>query len=215
MDDATALLITVTGTDRPGITSGLCHALERTNARILDMEQVVIRDRLLLGLLVSPGGGALHHGGCDPGRCRRHGCTRRVPSVGRTPKSRRGTVVRRRARSAVARGRDQRGGRNHCGMRLQHRPHRSAVALSDHELRVPGVRCRWCRAARTVGRRRCARTDRRRRSACDVVSPGQTADCHGRRLDPGPGRGHRDARGTSGLPHPGRGGDRTRNGGGT
>jgi phosphoserine phosphatase len=55
MDDATALLITVTGRDRPGITSGLCQALERTGARILDMEQVVIRDRLLLGILVSPG----------------------------------------------------------------------------------------------------------------------------------------------------------------
>ena len=55
MDDATALLITVTGRDRPGITSGLCSVLERTGDRILDMEQVVIRDRLLLGILVSPG----------------------------------------------------------------------------------------------------------------------------------------------------------------
>lgn len=55
MDDATALLITVTGRDRPGITSGLCRALDETGARIVDMEQVVIRDRLLLGLLVSPG----------------------------------------------------------------------------------------------------------------------------------------------------------------
>ena len=55
MDDATALLITVTGKDRPGITSGLCEVLEHTGARILDMEQVVIRDRLLLGLLISPG----------------------------------------------------------------------------------------------------------------------------------------------------------------
>ena len=55
MDDATALLITVTGKDRPGITSGLCSALDQTGSRILDMEQVVIRDRLLLGLLVSPG----------------------------------------------------------------------------------------------------------------------------------------------------------------
>ena len=55
MDDATALLITVTGRDRPGITSGLCRALERTGARILDMEQVVIRDRLLLGILISAG----------------------------------------------------------------------------------------------------------------------------------------------------------------
>ena len=55
MDDATSLLITVTGRDRPGITSALCQALEHTGARVLDMEQVVIRDRLLLGLLISPG----------------------------------------------------------------------------------------------------------------------------------------------------------------
>ena len=55
MDDASALLITVTGRDRPGLTSGLCEALEGVGARILDMEQVVIRDRLILGILVSPG----------------------------------------------------------------------------------------------------------------------------------------------------------------
>jgi phosphoserine phosphatase len=56
MDDATALLITVTGRDRPGVTSALCATLADQGARILDMEQVVIRDRLILGLLVSLGG---------------------------------------------------------------------------------------------------------------------------------------------------------------
>ncbi|MBA2528664.1 MAG: phosphoserine phosphatase SerB [Euzebyales bacterium] len=56
MDDATALLITVTGRDRPGLTSGLCAVLAEQNARILDMEQVVIRERLTLGILVSLGG---------------------------------------------------------------------------------------------------------------------------------------------------------------
>jgi phosphoserine phosphatase len=55
MDDATALLITVTGRDRPGLTAGLCDVLAQQGARILDMEQVVIRDRLILGLLVSGG----------------------------------------------------------------------------------------------------------------------------------------------------------------
>jgi phosphoserine phosphatase len=55
MDDASALLITVTGRDRPGLTSGLCGVLADEGARILDMEQVVIRDRLILGLLVSLG----------------------------------------------------------------------------------------------------------------------------------------------------------------
>ena len=56
MDDATALLITVTGRDRPGLTSGLCDVLASTGARIVDMEQVVIRERLILGILISLGG---------------------------------------------------------------------------------------------------------------------------------------------------------------
>jgi phosphoserine phosphatase len=55
MDDAAALLITVTGRDRPGLTSALCRELAGNGARILDMEQVVIQERLVLGLLVSPG----------------------------------------------------------------------------------------------------------------------------------------------------------------
>jgi phosphoserine phosphatase len=56
MDDATAVLISVTGRDRPGLTAGLCEALDSLGARILDMEQVVIRDRLTLGILVTLGG---------------------------------------------------------------------------------------------------------------------------------------------------------------
>ncbi len=56
MDDATALLVTVTGRDRPGLTSALCALLGDLGSRILDIEQVVIRDRLTLGLLVSLGG---------------------------------------------------------------------------------------------------------------------------------------------------------------
>lgn len=55
MDDATALLVTITGRDRPGITSALCTTLDERGARILDMEQVVLRDRLILGILVSCG----------------------------------------------------------------------------------------------------------------------------------------------------------------
>jgi phosphoserine phosphatase len=54
--DASALLITVTGHDRPGITAALCAALEEHSARILDMEQVVIHERLILGILVSATG---------------------------------------------------------------------------------------------------------------------------------------------------------------
>jgi phosphoserine phosphatase len=53
MDDTTAVLISVTGRDRPGVTAALCRALQDLGARIADMEQVVIHDRLSLGILVS------------------------------------------------------------------------------------------------------------------------------------------------------------------
>ena len=55
MDDATALLITYMGPDRPGLTAGLCETLDARGARILDMEQVSIRHRLALGVLASVG----------------------------------------------------------------------------------------------------------------------------------------------------------------
>jgi phosphoserine phosphatase len=55
MDNPTALLITVTGRDRPGLTSGLCQVLADCSARIIDIEQVVIRERLILGILISLG----------------------------------------------------------------------------------------------------------------------------------------------------------------
>lgn len=55
MDDATALLITVTGRDRPGLTAALCEVLDTAGARVLDMEQVTLRDRVVLGIVVSLG----------------------------------------------------------------------------------------------------------------------------------------------------------------
>src|SRR5215470_13944990 len=48
----TAVLITVTGPDKPGVTSVLFAALTRHGVDIYDVEQVVIRDRLTLGVLV-------------------------------------------------------------------------------------------------------------------------------------------------------------------
>ena len=46
-------LITVTGPDRPGVTSALFEVLSRYQVDLLNVEQVVIRDRLTLGVLVS------------------------------------------------------------------------------------------------------------------------------------------------------------------
>ncbi|MBX5489020.1 Phosphoserine phosphatase SerB2 [Mycolicibacterium hassiacum DSM 44199] len=46
------LLITVTGADRPGVTSALFEVLSRHKVELLNVEQVVIRGRLTLGVLV-------------------------------------------------------------------------------------------------------------------------------------------------------------------
>jgi phosphoserine phosphatase len=49
----TTVLITVTGRDKPGVTSVLFAALTAHGVDIVDVEQVVIRGRLVLGALVS------------------------------------------------------------------------------------------------------------------------------------------------------------------
>ncbi|GAA4029845.1 phosphoserine phosphatase SerB [Allokutzneria multivorans] len=51
--NATPVLMTVTGPDKPGVTSVLFAALTRHGVEVLDVEQVVIRGRLVLGVLVS------------------------------------------------------------------------------------------------------------------------------------------------------------------
>ncbi|MGH3566390.1 MAG: phosphoserine phosphatase SerB [Pseudonocardia sp.] len=49
----TSVLITVTGPDRPGVSSVLFAALTQHGVDLLDVEQVVIRGRLTLGVLVA------------------------------------------------------------------------------------------------------------------------------------------------------------------
>ena len=49
----TNVLITVTGPDRPGVTSVLFAALTRHGVDLLDVEQVVVRGQLTLGTLVA------------------------------------------------------------------------------------------------------------------------------------------------------------------
>ncbi|HEX6469418.1 MAG TPA: phosphoserine phosphatase SerB [Streptosporangiaceae bacterium] len=51
------LLITLTGRDRPGVTSRLFGTLSRFPIAVVDVEQVVIRGRLVLGVLVGYGSG--------------------------------------------------------------------------------------------------------------------------------------------------------------
>ncbi len=49
----TSVLITVTGVDKPGVTSALFEVLSGHKVELLNVEQVVIRGRLTLGVLVS------------------------------------------------------------------------------------------------------------------------------------------------------------------
>ena len=47
-----SVLITVTGIDQPGVTSALFRVLSSYSVELLNVEQVVIRDRLTLGVMV-------------------------------------------------------------------------------------------------------------------------------------------------------------------
>jgi phosphoserine phosphatase len=49
----TTLLVTLTGLDRPGVTSAVFATLARAGVEVLDVEQVVLRRRLVLGVLVT------------------------------------------------------------------------------------------------------------------------------------------------------------------
>jgi phosphoserine phosphatase len=52
-DDSRTLLITLTGTDRPGVTSAVFGRLASYGVTVLDIEQIVLRRRLVLGVLVT------------------------------------------------------------------------------------------------------------------------------------------------------------------
>lgn len=49
---AATVLVTITGRDKPGVTSEVMSTLARYNAVLLDVEQVVIRGRLTLAVLI-------------------------------------------------------------------------------------------------------------------------------------------------------------------
>lgn len=52
-ETGTPVLVTVTGPDKPGVSSVLFAALSRQGVHLLDVEQVVIRGQLVLGVLVA------------------------------------------------------------------------------------------------------------------------------------------------------------------
>ena len=52
-DERPTLLVTVTGSDRPGVTARLFAACADQAVEVLDIEQVVVRGRLVLGVLLT------------------------------------------------------------------------------------------------------------------------------------------------------------------
>ncbi len=53
MSDLQTILVQVSGPDGPGISAGLLRVLDEVGAHVLDIEQVVIRRRLTLGILIA------------------------------------------------------------------------------------------------------------------------------------------------------------------
>ena len=47
------LLLTISGKDRPGVTSAMFRTLSQSGVAVLDIEQIVLRRRLILGILVT------------------------------------------------------------------------------------------------------------------------------------------------------------------
>jgi phosphoserine phosphatase len=56
--NAPTLLVTISGDDRPGVSSALFDAIADVGAEVLDLEQVVVRGHLTLAMLLAPGAGA-------------------------------------------------------------------------------------------------------------------------------------------------------------
>jgi phosphoserine phosphatase len=53
LDASNTLLITLTGADRPGVTAAIFSTLAGYNVEVLDIEQILLRGRLVLGVLVA------------------------------------------------------------------------------------------------------------------------------------------------------------------
>jgi phosphoserine phosphatase len=52
-DERPTVLVTLTGTDRPGLTSAVLSTIATRGLEVIDAEQVVLRGRLVLGVLLS------------------------------------------------------------------------------------------------------------------------------------------------------------------
>ena len=157
MDAAPAktLLITLTGKDRPGVTSTVFATLAAFGVEVLDIEQIVLRRRLILGLLVSAPRdwkalrGAMEKVAADLGMQRRG--RPRAPATTARPEGRSHvTVLGTPLQAAGGRG-HRRPDRRH---RREHRPDRADGALPGHRHRPARLRRRPRPAARRCWPRR-------------------------------------------------------------
>ena len=211
----TSLLITLTGRDRPGVTSRLFGALAGHPLSVLDVEQVVIRGRLVLGVLLGcdeqPDLNAHLRGGPGAGRRPRPG-GRVHDGFGRSGPAERAAARHPAGQPAGAR-RHHRHRRPDRGQRGQHRPHRQAGAAAGDLHRAGGLRGRSGVAPGRPGPRRGGAGHRRGRPARRAAPAGAAADRHGRGLHPHPGRGDRPAGRAGRLRRGGGQGHRGRHGG--
>ena len=203
------VLITVTGPDRPGVSSVLFAALTRHGVDLLDVEQVVVRGHLTLGALVAraprPEGlqeaveqaiARHRHAGAHLGRGRRR------PG---------GAAALHARRASCSAGRSRRGRSGWSRGRWPSSARTSTRSAASPTTRSPGWSCWSRRPTRrhppgTLRTRlvEVARRGRRRhrRRAGRAGPAGQAADRLRRRLHARPGRGDRDARGPGRTPGP-------------
>ncbi len=123
MDEQT-LRVTLSGTDRPGLTTSLLEDLAQARAVVLDMEQIVVRDHLTLSLLLA---------GADPDEL-----TTRVHRVGHR------LGLRTRTRAGVGDSSSRRGGRAHVVVLGQPLSARSLAVvtarIADHGANIDRIR---------------------------------------------------------------------------
>ena len=160
--------------DRPGVTRR-CSTTSPSSFEVVDVEQVVIRGRLVLGVLVTAprdheSFGAALNGAADELDGHRDLAT----GTGTRAAAQRPAHVTVLGQPAAAggRGRDRRADRRH---RRQHRPDRAAGALPGDRDRAGGLRRRPDRAAAELAAEAVARQVDVAVQAAGLLPPGQAA----------------------------------------
>ena len=210
-----ALLVTVSGPDRPGISVRIFEQLAWLGLELVDVEQVQVHGRLLLCLELGTthmaadavrqeldgalgglrdGAGELQVSVAELGPGRENGRGLRPSGDGARPPARgRGD------------GRDLRSDRRR---RRERRPDRPPFVVPGDELRAGGVGRRRGPAPPGAGGRGGPPVGRPGGPAGRPAPAGEAPDRPRRRLDAAPGRGHRPAGGAGGLRGRGGGGHR-------